>query len=74
MKKLVSILLVLVLAFGCLTGCNQNKDSKIIGVCIQNKSSSIAVLQEEALKELFEPQGYDVQVVSADDSSAAISG
>jgi len=70
MKKLVSILLVLVLVVGCFAGCNQNKGSKIIGVCMQNKSSSIAVLQEEALKELFEPQGYDVQVVSADDSSA----
>ena len=70
MKKLVSILLVLVLVVGCFAGCNQNKGDKIIGVCMQNKSSSIAVLQEEALKELFEPKGYDVQVVSADDSSA----
>ncbi len=71
MKKMLSLLLVLVLVAGCFVGCNGEKtDSKIIGVCMQNKSSSIAVLQEQALKDMFEPQGYDVQVVSADDSSA----
>lgn len=71
MKKMLSLLLVLVLVAGCFAGCNDRKtDSKIIGVCMQNKSSSIAVLQEQALKDMFEPQGYDVQVVSADDSSA----
>lgn len=70
MKKLVSLLLVLILVVGCFAGCNQKEGSKIIGVCMQNKSSSIAVLQEEALIEMFEPMGYDVQCVSADDSSA----
>ena len=71
MKKFVSLLLVLVLVVGCFAGCGKEKESsKIIGVCMQNKSSSIAVLQEQALIEMFEPMGYDVQVVSADDSSA----
>ncbi|MGN0999230.1 MAG: substrate-binding domain-containing protein [Faecousia sp.] len=74
MKKLISLLLVLVLVTGCLAGCSggkeQSEGSKLIGVCMQNKSSSIAVLQEEALIEMFEPLGYDVQVVSADDSAA----
>ena len=70
MKKFVSILLALVLVVGCFAGCGKSEETKIIGVCMQNKSSSIAVLQEEALKAMFEPQGYEVQVVSADDSSA----
>lgn len=72
MKKFVSFMLILMLVIGCFAGCNGNskKDSKIIGVCMQNKSSSISVLQEEALVNMFEPLGYDVQVVSADDSSA----
>ena len=74
MKKLISLLLVLVLVAGCFAGCSggkeQSEGSKLIGVCMQNKSSSIAVLQEEALIEMFEPLGYDVQVVSADDSAA----
>ena len=80
MKKIVSLMLVLALCLGCLVGCTtpnnpddptgEGEGSKLIGVCMQNKSSSIAVLQEEALKEMFEPLGYEVQVVSADDSSA----
>ena len=73
MKELISLMLALMLVIGCLAGCSgeeQTEGSKIIGVCMQNKSSSIAVLQEEALIEMFEPMGYDVQVVSADDSSA----
>ena len=73
MKKFASLMLVLALALGCLAGCGggtSDVGSKIIGVCMQNKSSSISVLQEEALIEMFEPLGYDVQVVSADDSSA----
>ena len=80
MKKIVSLMLVLALCLGCLAGCTtpnnpddptgEGEGSKLIGVCMQNKSSSIAVLQEEALKEMFEPLGYEVQVVSADDSSA----
>ena len=75
MKKIISLMLVLLLVVGCFAGCAGNgnaegEGSKIIGVCMQNKSSSISVLQEEALIEMFEPLGYDVQVVSADDSSA----
>lgn len=73
MKKLVSLMLVLLLVIGCFAGCGGKTDeegTKIIGVCMQNKSSSISVLQEQALIEMFEPLGYDVQVVSADDSSA----
>ncbi|MCD8014744.1 MAG: substrate-binding domain-containing protein [Lachnospiraceae bacterium] len=42
--------------------------SGLIGVCMQNMSSSISELEAEALTELFEPLGYEVQVVSADDS------
>ncbi|MGM9618232.1 MAG: substrate-binding domain-containing protein [Oscillospiraceae bacterium] len=73
MKKLVSFVLALALCLGCLTACGGNKQaegSKLIGVCMQNKSSSISVLQEEALVEMFEPLGYDVQVASADDSAS----
>ena len=72
MKKLISILLVAALLCCCFAGCKKQQEggSKIIGVCLQNKSSSIAVLQEEALINMFEPLGYDVQCVSADDSSA----
>ena len=70
MKKIISILLIAAMLCCCFAGCKPADDTKIIGVCMQNKSSSIAVLQEEALKEMFEPQGYEVQVVSADDSSA----
>lgn len=35
MKKMLSLLLVLVLVAGCFAGCNGRKtDSKIIGVCM----------------------------------------
>lgn len=71
MKKIVSVLLALMLIVGCFGGCKQEESgSKLIGVCMQNKSSSISVLQEEALVEMFEPLGYDVQVASADDSAS----
>lgn len=73
MKKFISILLVLTLCMGCLAACGEEKQtegSKLIGVCMQNKSSSISVLEEEALIEMFEPLGYDVQVASADDSAS----
>lgn len=74
MKKLISLLLVLVMVAGCFAGCSggkeQSEGSKLIGVCMQNKSSSITVLQEEALRAKFEPLGYEVQVASADDSAS----
>mgnify|MGYP002557691195 FL=1 len=72
MKKCISLLLALVMAVSCFAGCSKEKEqgSKLIGVCMQNKSSSISVLEEEALKEMFEPLGYDVQVASADDSAS----
>lgn len=74
MKKLVSILLVVALCLGCLAGCTADKPdeekegSKLIGVCMQNMSSSISELEATALKETFEPLGYEVQIASADDS------
>ena len=78
MKKLVSILLAMALCLGCLAGCNSDKPannpgdekegSKLIGVCMQNMSSSISELEATALKETFEPLGYEVQIASADDS------
>ncbi|MGM9564207.1 MAG: substrate-binding domain-containing protein [Faecousia sp.] len=71
MKKIASVLLALLLIVGCFGGCKQEESgSKLIGVCMQNKASSISVLQEEALVEMFEPLGYDVQVASADDSAS----
>lgn len=75
MKKLISVLLVLALCLGCLAGCSSNQTddtqqegSKLIGVCMQNMSSSISELEATALKEMFEPLGYEVQIASADDS------
>ena len=38
---------------------------------MQNMSSSISELEAEALRATFEPLGYEVQVVSADDSVSA---
>ena len=74
MKKMVSILLAMALCLGCLAGCTtdkpdeQKEGSKLIGVCMQNMSSSISELEATALKETFEPLGYEVQIASADDS------
>ena len=77
MKKYLSLLLVAALIVALLAGCGQQDEqsvdgngegSGLIGVCMQNMSSSIAELQSEALTETFEPLGYEVQVVSADDS------
>lgn len=74
MKKRLSILLVIVMALMLAAGCSSSKSSDseeeggLVGVCMQNMSSSISELQSEALKEKFEAQGYEVQVVSADDS------
>lgn len=77
MKKFVSLLLVLTMCLGCLAACGGSggetasaEGTKLIGVCMQNMSSSISVLEEEALKATFEPLGYEVQVASADDSAS----
>ena len=50
------------------TGGESGEGSGLIGVCMQNMSSSIAELESAALTETFEALGYEVQVVSADDS------
>lgn len=78
MKKLFSLLLVAALLIGLLAACGEQKaaptggesgeGSGLIGVCMQNMSSSIAELESAALTETFEALGYEVQVVSADDS------
>lgn len=77
MKKIVSLILAAMLFVTLLAGCGSepaadgnagSEDGKLIGVCMQNMSSSIAELQSTALTETFEELGYDVQVVSADDS------
>lgn len=71
MKKKLALLLSVLMVIGMLAACGKTTDgegSKLIGVCMQNKSSSINVLMEEALKETFEPMGYEVQVASADDN------
>lgn len=79
MKKFLAILLAMVMVLS-LVACGggetasapaasgEAEGKKLIGVCMQNMSSSINELQSEALKEMFEPLGYEVQVVSADDS------
>lgn len=78
MKKLFSLLLVAALLIGLLAACGEQKaaptggesgeGSGLIGVCMLNMSSSIAELESAALTETFEALGYEVQVVSADDS------
>ena len=78
MKKLFSLLLVAALLIGLLAACGEQKaaptggesgeGSGLIGVCMQNMSSSIAELESAALTETFEALGYEMQVVSADDS------
>ena len=77
MKMIVSLILAAMLIVTLLAGCGSepaadgnagSEDGKLIGVCMQNMSSSIAELQSTALTETFEELGYDVQVVSADDS------
>ena len=67
MKKLVSLVLTLVLILSVMVFPAQ-AESKLIGVCMQNMSSSISVLEADALTALFEPLGYTVQVASADDN------
>lgn len=78
MKKFFSLLLAAALLAVLLAGCGEQPDepdstpegggSGLIGVCMQNMSSSIAELESTALTETFEELGYEVQVVSADDS------
>ena len=77
MKKLFSLLLVAALLIGLLAACGEQEaaptggesgGSGLIGVCMQNMSSSISELESAALTETFESLGYEVQVVSADDS------
>lgn len=50
------------------SGDTDDSEGGLIGVCMQNMSSSISELESEALTELFEAQGYEVQVVDAGDS------
>lgn len=68
MKKLVSLVLVMALALSMMTIPAGAEGSKLIGVCMQNMSSSISVLEADALKAMFEPLGYTVQIASADDN------
>ncbi|MBO5567952.1 MAG: substrate-binding domain-containing protein [Clostridia bacterium] len=68
MKKLVSFVLSLALILSMMILPAQAEDSKLIGVCMQNMSSSISVLEADALKATFEPLGYTVQIASADDN------
>lgn len=67
MKKLLSMVLIMALALSMVI-IPAHAESKLIGVCMQNMSSSISVLEADALKALFEPLGYTVQVASADDN------
>lgn len=70
MKRMLSAFLTVILLVGCcaVASATQPEGSGLIGVCMQNMSSSINELQSTALTEMFQPLGYDVQVVSADDS------
>ena len=72
MKKMISVLtaagLVLAGAAGLPATASAEEGSGLIGVCMQNMTSSISELEAQALKDMFEPMGYEVQVVSADDS------
>ena len=70
MEKLTTVLAALLLC-AALTVCAAAEGSGLIGVCMQNMSSSISELEAEALRATFEPLGYEVQVVSADDSVSA---
>lgn len=68
MKKFVSLVLSLALILSMMILPAQAEGSKLIGVCMQNMSSSISVLEADALKATFEPLGYTVQIASADDN------
>lgn len=79
-KRMLSFVLLVVMLSAILAGCGNGGDSgtdsksdskdKIIGVCMQNMSSSISELEVEALKETFEVQGYEVQVQDAADDAS----
>ncbi|MGN1019926.1 MAG: hypothetical protein ACI4O7_06105 [Aristaeellaceae bacterium] len=68
MKKLVSITLALAMLLSVMIIPASAEGSRLIGVCMQNMSSSISVLEADALKAMFEPLGYTVQIASADDN------
>ena len=82
MKKKISMLLILALLVAMLAGCGssatpaaqstgdgtETTEGGLIGVCMQNMSSSINELEATAMKETFIPLGYDVQIASADDN------
>lgn len=69
MKRFLSLLLSLTMILGMMSFGSANAEgTKLVGVCMQNMSSSISELQSAALTEMFEGMGYTVQVVSADDS------
>lgn len=68
MKKFLCLVLTLTMLCGIMIFPAQAEGSKLIGVCMQNMSSSISVLEADALKATFEPLGYTVQVASADDN------
>jgi putative multiple sugar transport system substrate-binding protein len=89
-KKILSILLTAAMTASLLIGCGNNSDSGtsvdsgsqtpsadgsgLVGVCMQNMTSSISELEAEALKGLFEPQGYEVSIQDAgDDVSKQVS-
>lgn len=70
MKRFLSCLMMAAMLVCALSAsCPAKAESAgLIGVCMQNMSSSISELESAALKDTFEPLGYEVQVVSADDS------
>ena len=66
-KRIVRFLICAALALALSVSAAAAEGSGLIGVCMQNMSSSISELEAEALRATFEPLGYEVQVVSADD-------
>lgn len=70
-KRIVRFLICAALVLALSVSAAAAEGSGLIGVCMQNMSSSISELEAEALRATFEPLGYEVQVVSADDSVSA---
>ncbi len=66
-KRIVRFLICAALVLALSVSAAAAEGSGLIGVCMQNMSSSISELEAEALRATFEPLGYEVQVVSADD-------